>query len=183
MHLLIRIHGRFQRDRRERLLLMGGLCAHDFAARPDDADPVDRQLLGAARVGKALLPPRFRPVLVQNLDDLAVGAAAAAVGLEPHDTVVEQVDVVVVRILGGIYGQLVDRVALDRWIPRGGDAGSLRAQRACNEREPRGENETTHRPASNREVREPEATQPLCVPQGRWFGRGRGIRAGPDGGR
>src|SRR2546428_851903 len=89
--------------------------------------------------------------------DLPVRPAAAAVGLQPHDPVVQQVDVVVVWVIGGVHRQAVDRVGPDRGIPRRSDPRGLRQggsrhgeeqrQRACQHSKhpgmgPRGEHHT-----------------------------------------
>ena len=127
-HLLIRVDGGVECHRRERLLLVRRLRANDFAGRLQDPDPVDRQLLGAARVRETLLAPRFGAVLIQNLHDLTIGAAAPPVCFEPDHAIVEQIDVVVIRIVGGIHGELVDRIVAHRGIARRRDMRSLRGE-------------------------------------------------------
>ena len=122
---LIGVHRRVECHGRERLLLVRGPLADDFAVRLQHTDPVYREPLGAAGVGETLLTPGLRAVLIQNLNDLPVGAAAPAVGLEAQHAIVEQVDVIVVGVVRGIHRQLVDRVVPDRRVAPWGDAGGL----------------------------------------------------------
>src|SRR2546425_13090491 len=70
-------------------------------------------------------PPRLGAVLIQDLDDLSIRPTASPIRLEPHDAVVEEVHELFVGIIGGIHGQAVNRVVLDRRISRGRDTGSL----------------------------------------------------------
>ena len=109
--LLIGVHRCLERDGRQRLLLVRRLRADHLAIRLQHPNPVDGQALRPARIRETLLSPRFCAVLIQNLNDLPVGTAAAAVGLEPHDAIIEEVQEVVVGMIGRIHGQLVDRVA------------------------------------------------------------------------
>ena len=119
MHLGVGVHRILERRGHVAFLLVAGPLADHRAVGPEDPCPVERELLAGTGVGEAQLAPRLHAVLGEDLHHLPVGAGAAAVGLEAHHAVVEQVDVRLVGIVRRLDGQRVDGVAAHRRIAGG----------------------------------------------------------------
>lgn len=111
-HPHVGVHRGFARHRGDGLLLVRRLVAQHLAVRPQHPYPVEREALALAHIRERLLAPALRRLPRQHLHHLPKGAAAAAVGFEPDDPVVQQVDEVVVGMLSRAHGQPIDGVAV-----------------------------------------------------------------------
>ena len=74
-------------------------------------------------------------VVDEPLHDLPEGLDTSPIRLQSHDAVIEKEDGILIRVVRGLHGELVDRIGLHGGITLLGDLWRLRGKRGGGEQE------------------------------------------------